>query len=37
MRKHDIEELADRICKKEISQRVMVENLLKITIFGSRL
>lgn len=37
MRKNTIEDLADRICKKEIAQKVMIENLIKVTIYGSRL
>ncbi len=37
MRKSNIEDLADKICKKEIAQRVMIDNLIKVTIYGSRL
>jgi helix-turn-helix protein len=37
MKKNNMEELADRICKKEIAHRVMIENLIKVTIYGSRL
>ena len=37
MKKNNMEELADRIYKKEIAHRVMIENLIKVTIYGSRL
>ncbi len=37
MRKADIEKLADRICFREIAQRVKIDNLIKVSIYGSRL
>lgn len=36
-RKNEIEELANRNCEREIAQRVRIENLIKISIYGSRL
>ncbi len=37
MKKNNIDELAEKASKKEIAERVMIENLIKVTIYGSRL
>ncbi|BBJ28311.1 hypothetical protein ATHSA_1222 [Athalassotoga saccharophila] len=37
MKKNNIDGLVEKASRKEIAEKVLIENLIKITIYGSRL